>query len=313
MWSVRNGTAAVFFQSSFSHWFSASGMLLKRAHAAPWWWWEHAHSLSWPPRSLLFATVSFPLLPCSVIQNRPPVKAEDHFLAWQWTITCVFIDEYMLNCICVWRCTWPACRKWASSTSSTLSSWTWRRRPPSTWWGTSTSPTRTAGSAWAASAWRATPTPSRSPNCPVNTAAKAKSHCVRPGSSVGSPETNWRQHHFTHVVFAEVTAKMKQRWVTEDTKKMHIDTSCPWLMMRKPVLVVEAPLVEKHCCKTQMSSLLIIVCVSGGQKARVVFAELSCRQPDVLILVRLHLDFDSLSNEQNTFSRLQFFLPGWAH
>ncbi len=27
-------------------------------------------------------------------------------------------------------------------------------------------------------------------------------------------------------------------------------------------------------------------CFLGGQKARVVFAELSCRQPDVLILVR---------------------------
>lgn len=26
--------------------------------------------------------------------------------------------------------------------------------------------------------------------------------------------------------------------------------------------------------------------VAGGQKARVVFAELACRQPDVLILVR---------------------------
>lgn len=61
---------------------------------------------------------------------------------------------------------------------------------------------------------------------------------------------------------------------------------------------VEPPPVENHCCKTQMSSLLLLlivcVCVSGGQKARVVFAELSCRQPDVLILVKLHLHLYSV-------------------
>lgn len=34
-----------------------------------------------------------------------------------------------------------------------------------------------------------------------------------------------------------------------------------------------------------MKTVALFLCLSGGQKARVVFAELSCRQPDVLILV----------------------------
>lgn len=61
-----------------------------------------------------------------------------------------------------------ACRKWVSSTSSMLISWTWRRPPQSTWWGTSTFPTRTAGSAWDVLASRAMPTPFRSLNSLVN-------------------------------------------------------------------------------------------------------------------------------------------------
>ena len=55
-------------------------------------------------------------------------------------------------------------RKLASSTSSTQSSCTWRRRPPSTCSRASTCPTRMPASAWAASAWRVTPTPYRSAN-----------------------------------------------------------------------------------------------------------------------------------------------------
>nr|CCO13667.1 alternative protein ABCF1 [Homo sapiens] len=44
------------------------------------------------------------------------------------------------------------------------SSCAWRRRPLSTCSGASTCPTRMPASAWAASAWRVTPTPSRSAN-----------------------------------------------------------------------------------------------------------------------------------------------------
>ena len=40
---------------------------------------------------------------------------------------------------------------------------------------------------------------------------------------------------------------------------------------------------------------------AGGQKARVVFAELACREPDVLILVR-ELDARRLGGRQG---------PGW--
>lgn len=58
-------------------------------------------------------------------------------------------------------------RKLASSTSSMQSSCTWRRRPLSTCSRPSTCPTRMPASAWAASAWRAMPTPSRSANSPV--------------------------------------------------------------------------------------------------------------------------------------------------
>lgn len=38
-------------------------------------------------------------------------------------------------------------------------------------------------------------------------------------------------------------------------------------------------------CKAGDRSLSAIPFVTGGQKARVVFAELACREPDVLILV----------------------------
>lgn len=39
---------------------------------------------------------------------------------------------------------------------------------------------------------------------------------------------------------------------------------------------------------------IIILFFLGGQKARVVFAELSCRQPDVLILVRSYVVLNGL-------------------
>lgn len=115
-------------------------------------------------------------------------------------------------------------RKWASSTSSMLISWTWRRRPQSTWWGTSTSPTRMPGSVWGVLVWRATLTPFRSPNCQVRT------------PTVG---------RFLTPVLKETFSNLTE----------HFWTLSP----------------------------------TGGQKARVVFAELSCRQPDVLILVRTTL------------------------
>lgn len=53
---------------------------------------------------------------------------------------------------------------------------------------------------------------------------------------------------------------------------------------------------ERECLlyylvKEIFSNSVWIVSSSGGQKARVVFAELACRQPDVLILVSIVRSF----------------------
>lgn len=55
-----------------------------------------------------------------------------------------------------------------------------------------------------------------------------------------------------------------------------------------------------------------ILSLTGGQKARVVFAELACRQPDVLILVRTTQTKNSLTNWKDK-TDLVFSPIGWTH
>ena len=136
------------------------------------------------------------------------------------------------------------------------SSCAWRRRPPSTCSGASTCPTRMRESVWAASAWRATPTPSRSASSLVL------------GPEQASPSSKFPPAH------------CPSRWEGRGTGTQGTSACAHALVCTRR----RSGLTCRHVrwWKVQWFSFPF---APGGQKARVVFAELACREPDVLILV----------------------------